>query len=344
MPDLAPITSTLDAVPTGMILTDLEGIILSINPPIESIFGYTRQEICGQPIEILVPDRLRPNHVGHRQGFCAAPVTRIMGAGRDLYGRHKDGRDIPIEIGLNPIQADLNRYIISSVIDLSERHRDKAALEQLNEDLRQSLQEREVLLREVHHRVKNNLQVLSSLLNMQLRSLPRENSSRLALEEFQSRVQSIALIHEQLYQSGNQAQVPLLNYLQSLLQNIFSACGVESSIHLEAHGSEATSLPLDRAIPAGLILNELITNAVQHAFEPGQKGRVWVDLEEDDNQVRMQVNDSGRGFPENLEGKSGSLGLQIVNILTRQLGGKLHIERLQPGTAFLIEFPKEGAN
>jgi PAS domain S-box-containing protein len=127
MPHLRPIISTLDAVPTGMILNDLKGVTLSINPPIEDIFGYTRSEIRDQAIEILVPERLRGISQGHRQFFIKAPSARTMGAGRDLYGRHKDGRDIPIEIGLNPIQASQDRYVFSSVIDLSVAERFRLA-------------------------------------------------------------------------------------------------------------------------------------------------------------------------------------------------------------------------
>lgn len=339
---LEQIFATLEAVPTGMILTNLLGEILSINSQIERIFGYSRHELHNQPVEILVPLRFQKVHSGYRAGFVKSPVTRPMGAGRELYGLHKQGFEVPIEIGLNPIDTAEGRYILSSVVDMTEHVRAQRELKELNAELSMTLKERELLLQEVHHRVKNNLQMLSSLINMQMRKL-KQDSARQALEEYQTRLQSIALVHEQLYQSGNHARVPLLGYLRSLLNNIFYSCGVEPSIHLEAKGPTETTLPIDRAIPVGLILNELITNAVKHAFAAGDSGRVWAEVEETPETVRIFINDNGRGLPPDLDTQSGiTLGLQVVHILAEQISGTLTAAPLEPGTSMLVEFPKDG--
>jgi len=192
--------------------------------------------------------------------------------------------------------------------------------------IRQSLKEKEVLLQEVHHRVKNNLQVISSLINMQVRQI-RGDAARHALEECQRRVEAIALIHEKLYQSKDYARVPFSEYARALAANIFHATGVSPTDVSLTIAVEDIALPVDKAIPCGLILNELITNALKHAFPNGRKGTIRVEINKMSGQrLRIVVSDDGVGLPAGLDSQTTtSLGLHLVRMLTKQVDGVLEV-------------------
>jgi two-component sensor histidine kinase len=201
-----------------------------------------------------------------------------------------------------------------------------------------ALKEKETLLQEIHHRVKNNLQVISSLLNMQRRKL-EPGSQQDALQECQTRVQAIALIHEKLYQARNYARVPFAQYARSLANDVFQAAGLSpDAITLEVEVQDV-ALAVDKAIPCGLILNELITNALKHAFPQGRRGTVRVELGQTDGRVRMAVKDDGAGLPSELDlRRADALGMQLVSMLAEQLAARLEVRRGQPGTTFEIVF------
>jgi PAS domain S-box-containing protein len=351
----------IEAAPTGMLMMNRGGEIVLVNMQIEKLFGYPRAELLGQKIEMLIPERYRAQHPGFRQGFFSVPKARAMGGGRELHGLRKDGSEIPIEIGLNPLQTPEGDFVLSSVVDITERKRADTERENLLEQLRTlnadlegrvtertsqlsaTLREREVLLQEIHHRVKNNLQVISSLINMQARQL-EDDSSRDALAECQTRVQAIALIHEKLYQSKDYSRVHFSEYAKSLASNIFSATGLSpQSVSLRLN-IEDVALGVDKAIPCGLILNELITNALKHAFPPPMLGTVNVELHKPGaHVVSISVSDDGVGMSDKPEKKaSPSLGLSLVHTLVEQLEGEIEIVR-DRGTTFRITFPL-GAN
>jgi two-component sensor histidine kinase len=208
---------------------------------------------------------------------------------------------------------------------------------------KQELAQLQAMLQEIHHRVKNNLQVISSLINMQVRKLD-DGASRDALVECQTRVQAIALIHEKLYQSNDYARVSFSDYARSLAANIFHATGVSpSAVSLEL-AIDDVALPVHKAIPCGLVLNELITNALKHAFGEGRAGTVRVGLAKaDDTRAYLSVDDDGVGLPEGLDvRRTNSLGLQLVAALAQQLDGDLTIgnaEGNQTGASFRLTFP-----
>lgn len=210
------------------------------------------------------------------------------------------------------------------------------------EQLSAMLKERDVLLQEIHHRVKNNLQVISSLINMQVRRLS-DGPNRDALSDCQTRVQAIALIHETLYQSRDYAQIPFSEYAKSLSNVVFHAGAQPSSVTLELDIAEV-SLAVDRAIPCGLILNELISNALKHAFPEGRPGTVRVELSSlAAGRLTLAIEDDGVGIPTDLDvSRSGRLGLQLVRTLAGQLDAELFVQRAR-GTRFELSFAAEAS-
>ena len=150
----------VESAPNAMVMISQRGEIEMVNAQAERVFGYARGEMLGQPIEMLVPERFRGNHPGLRGSFFASPKSRPMGAGRDLYGLKKDGSEFPIEIGLNPIETDEGTMVLSAIVDISDRKHKE-------ESIHAALKEKDVLLGEIHHRVKNNLQIVHSLLDLQ---------------------------------------------------------------------------------------------------------------------------------------------------------------------------------
>jgi PAS domain S-box-containing protein len=338
----------LEAAPTGMLMMNEAGIIVLVNAQIESLFGYRRDELLGERIEMLVPERFRAHHPDLRKGFFGDPKTRVMGAGRELYGLRKDGTEVPIEIGLNPLQTPDGRFVLSSIADITDRKRAQEGLHALNTALEQrvkartsELKERESLLQEIHHRVKNNLQVISSLINMQMRGLEDE-SSRMALRDCQARVMTMAQIHEILYQSADYARVPFAKYAKDLTTRILSASGLSPGHVTLLFELEEVSLPVAQAIPCGLILNELVANSLKHAFPNAAHGTIRVELRPAPDQFMFfSVSDDGIGIAPALDLENlRSLGVQLVMTLVEQLEGHLEIIR-RPGSTFRITFPLE---
>ena len=206
------------------------------------------------------------------------------------------------------------------------------------EAVRTSLLEKETLLKEVHHRVKNNLQVIISLLRLQARHL-KDEQARAMFKESQNRVHSIALVHENLYRAGDLARIDLGNYLLALAKSLtegWRATGLAVDVNVEASGVQ---LGVDTAIPCGLIVTELVTNALKHAFPNATSGSIRVTaVNQPEGWLKLMVQDNGVGLPEGLDvQRSGSLGLVLVNSLVGQLGATLDIVR-NGGTRFGIHF------
>jgi|WetSurSiteA1Bulk_404760.scaffolds.fasta_scaffold03267_3 PAS domain S-box-containing protein len=208
-----------------------------------------------------------------------------------------------------------------------------------------SLHEKEVLLQEVHHRVKNNMQVISSLLRLQSMSVKTKRLKDI-LKDSQSKIRAMALIHEKLYQSRDLTKIRMPDYIDSLIKEISEAYDTESSQVVIRQSIEDISLKVDLVIPCGLIINELITNALKYAFPDGKKGEITIDLKRKDTdtgQIELAVSDSGIGIPEEVDLKSSeTLGVHLVTMLAEdQLGGTVTIGR-KDGTTFILTFPEKG--
>ncbi len=214
----------------------------------------------------------------------------------------------------------------------------KEVIELKNRTIQESLEEKESLLKEIHHRVKNNLQVISSLLNMQSRESTDEKMQEV-IQEGQSRVKAMSLIHQKLYQTENISEIDFQDYIQNLVEQlarVYKRNDLQVTNEISANDIK---LDIDTAIPVGLILNELVSNAYKYAFEEADKGKIRIELDRiDDGKLRLDVEDNGKGIPRDINfDKVKSLGLKLVNILTKQLRGSISY-RVENGTRFSIIF------
>jgi two-component sensor histidine kinase len=208
----------------------------------------------------------------------------------------------------------------------------------VEEQAKSSLKEKEILVREIHHRVKNNMQIISSLLNLQSQYVKDKESLEM-FRESRNRILSMAFVHEKLYQSEDLAKIDFDGYIRSMTQHLLRTCSIDSSaVKLNVNCSDVL-LSIDMAVPCGLIVNELISNSLKHAFPEGEKGEITIDFHPDgDNRLTLVVSDTGIGLPEDIDiSGAKTLGLQLIKDLVDQLRGTLEIER-DGGTAFRITF------
>jgi PAS domain S-box-containing protein len=324
----------VEAAPSAMVMVNAEGCIDMVNAQTERMFGYKRSEMLGQPVEMLVPEQYRGTHAGLRRAFLEAPLPRTNGLGRDLCALRKDGSEFPVEIGLNPIETEQGTMVLSAIVDISER-------KQRGDRIQAALREKEILLGEIHHRAKNNLQIVYSLLELQSARISDQSVLDM-LRDSQNRVRSMALIHQTLYGSNDFAKVDFGRFLDHLVPILTASYSVNTEHVRLAVDVEQVELPIDAAVPCGLVVNELISNALKHAFLPGQVGEISITLKRQTaNDVTLCVTDDGRGLSEQLElASTTTLGLQLVTLLTDQLGGELEIHRAHP-TSFMLRFPIE---
>lgn len=250
------------------------------------------------------------------------------------------------DIAVAAMKAGAHDYIIKGnlvrLVPAIERELREAevrlARRQAEEQIKTSLQEKEVLLKEIHHRVKNNLQIISSLLNLQAEYL-KDNQALEIFKKSQNRIELMALIHEKLYQSEDMAKINFAEYVRDLVTNLFSAYAINSDAIMLKLNIQDIFLDIDAAIPCGLIINELVVNSLKHAFPLGTIGEIGVDIcSFDCNKIVVTVSDNGVGFIKEVDFKNTeSLGLQLVNALTNQLQGNIKLDSSN-GVEFKVIF------
>lgn len=273
------------------------------------------------------------------------PVVKAVKSGkvsinREIVLQRNDKTIFPVEYSSHPITE--NEIVTGIVVTFNNITERKNVLTQIEGSLR----EKEVLLREIHHRVKNNLQIISSLLNLQA-GFTLDKKTNEILEESKNRVKSMALIHEKLYQSKNLSSLDIFEFIGELLKNLFNSYGIDSSAVKTELSIDNINLNADQAVYLGLIVNELVSNSLKHAFktpyqaENAKQKKILISIQKDSNDgYSIRISDNGGGFPQNIDFKNTeSLGLQLVVSLVKQLDGEISLDNTA-GTEFLIKFNK----
>lgn len=312
----------LGATKTNLDIIDPEFGIRYIDPGWKKVYGDPAGKKCYQYFSgqnqicpgCRIPKALETKTISVSEGVLAREGNR------------------PVQITTIPFQNEEGQWLVAEVkADITER-------KQAEEQTQASLKEKETLLKEIHHRVKNNLQIISSLLNLQSRHIKDEQTLDI-FNESRNRIKSIALIHEKLYQSKDLTNINFKGYARYLLNDLCRSYGVNTDRIRLKIDVEDLRLGVETAIPCGLIINELVSNSLKHAFPEGKDGEIQIALHStDEHEIELTVSDNGMGLAEDLDlENSPSLGLKLVNILTDQLGGKLAIDSSE-GARFQIKF------
>lgn len=321
------LAAIVDSSEDAIIGQSLEGIIRSFNPGAVRLSGHDAADVLGRPIATLLP----PEDGAETESLLDQLGRGDRAASHEARMRCKDGRWIDVSIRLSPIRDENG-----ALVGISTIARDITASKEVDRRLQASVREKDALLKEVHHRVKNNLQVISSLLNLQANRIS-EREAVAALRASQGRVRSIALFHESACRSKDLSQVDMNNYLQDLLRTLRSTYGLEDGSVMVEVNARGVVLGADLAIPLGLVTNELVTNALKHAFPSGQ-GHVEVALQRRGDELELRVTDDGAGLPPDLDIEAvQSLGLQLVYTLAAQIGAEVVVVRRDRGVGFSLK-------
>lgn len=324
----------LESAPDAMVIVDEKGVIKLVNVRTERLFGYERKDIIEKGIEILMPKRYRANHHNYIREYFTNPKFRVLGSGLEVSGETKTGEEFPIEISLSPIETKSGTIVTAAIRDVSDRKKVQMQIEE-------SLREKEILLQEIHHRVKNNLQVISSLFNLAASNSADEQVQNVLLES-KHRVESMALVHRMLYQSKNLSNIPFREYASELISAIIDNSNLTKQKEISFQvKSEKIQFGIDTAIPLGLIINELVSNSCKYAFCNKSFGKISLDVTNSDQGYSLMFKDNGTGLPVGFNLKDlNSLGLELVDALTAQLDGKLSYGN-NKGAFFKIEFKEQ---
>ena len=322
----------VEAVPNALVVVNRNSQIVMINAQAERVFGYGKTELLGCPIEQLVTERVGGHDPELRSRCFVNPWSGPLAPGRELCASHKDGHEFPVEIGRSPIETSDGTMIILGIVDISEQGREAARI-------RAALTEKDILLGEINHRVKNNLQIVSSLLDLQAARVS-DQATRDLLRDSQNRIHSMGLIHQTLYDSNDFESVDFAQFSESLLSVLVRSYGIEADRIAVRIDVEPVDLPIDIAVPCGLVLNELISNAMKHAFPDQVNGEIRIALARQlGNEVLLSVSDNGIGLPDYIDiRKTETIGLQLVELLATQLNGEISIHRSHP-TRFSLRLP-----
>jgi PAS domain S-box-containing protein len=313
-----------------LLLLDNELRIITVNQATTELLGYSSEELVGNSVEMLFADGnqkfiLKSNNTSNRKINAISHV--------ETYLKSKDGRIVPVLLSDSIIQN--NDHETVGIVCIGN---DIEEIKEAQFKIKASLEEKEVLLREIHHRVKNNLQIISSMLNIQSNYIKDEEDLEL-LRESQSRIKSMAIIHEGLYKSNDFTHINFKDYIHSLMHYISVHYNLSPNIQIFVDVKNIM-LNIETAVPCGLIINELVTNSIKHAFPPGNDGKIKVSLSSKMGIFSLRVSDNGIGFPTNIDFKNTkTLGFKLINVLTNQLDGNIELDTSN-GTEFVINFKR----
>jgi PAS domain S-box-containing protein len=315
--------------PDVVVITRVDdGIFVDVNDAFSQTTGYGRGEVIGRSIldfDIWPSPEARDECVSIivENGCINNSESRLI---------RKDGTIIDGLLSSRTLNLDGELHLLTIVKDVTEQ-------KQAQEKIRKSLNEKKLLLREIHHRVKNNMQVIASLLRLQARQVDDEYVQEL-FEKSQSRIRSMSLVHEQLYQSEDFAHISFQDYLEKLVNNVAGTYVGDTSQITTIVDAPNLDLSIDSSIPCGLIVSELVSNAYKYAFPSGRHGTVSIKAyKDDDDMINLKIEDNGKGIPKFIDlRKMESLGLKLVYMLAEhQLSGKVEVDR-KSGTRFHIRF------
>ncbi len=313
--------------PDALVILNNGVEIVQINSEFEKLFGYTEKEVIGKFINnLIVPEELNEESIGYAKAITSGKTISF-----ESVRNHKNGTKIDIEAIGKPIKLGENQLALLVI------YRDISVRKKHEQQIMRDLEEKEVLLKEVHHRVKNNMQVISSMLKLQSRYIDDKKALEL-FKNSQDRVKSMALIHERIYNSPDLASVNFEEYVRNLAHNLFVSSRINSNNVVLEIDIKNIAVNMNKAVPLGLIINELISNALKHAFPNERKGKLSISIKKKKDKFELIVADDGVGCKKDLEfEKADTLGLQLVHALTQQLKGELQFNSGN-GTRFILTF------
>ncbi|HII99718.1 MAG TPA: PAS domain S-box protein, partial [Methanoregula sp.] len=319
--------SVIEANPDLMVVLDKNGIILDVNTAGEMLTGITKDQLIGTPyFGYLVED-----------GTVQSAFAGLLEKGRieNLVRIQRiDGHITPLSVHATVIRGreGSNDRIIVAAHDITRQKQDEDAI-------RASLEEKVVLLREIHHRVKNNLQIIISLTNLQMRQT-NDPAIKQIISETQNRVRAMSLVHEKLYRSTSLSRIDFADYTRFLATQLISYFGTDTRRVKLDFAMEEIMVDINTAVPLGLLMNELVSNALKHAFPDGREGTIGISGTTGEDQITLVVRDDGIGMPPDLDWKNtASLGMRLVTSLVDQVNGTITLDA-GSGTAWTVTVHK----
>lgn len=304
------------------------------NHAVVKMFGYkNKSQIINKHPSEFSPERQPDGQLSFEKAQKMIELSIIKGSHHFEWLHTKaNGDNFPVEVWLNTVKYKDKLLVNAICRDLTERKKTEAKIQN-------SLLEKETLLKEVHHRVKNNMQIITSLLSLQANT----NNNHVIKEQFnacQYRINSMATIHEMLYQSEVFSKIEYDNYLQQLITHLINSIkGEDNNIILQLQ-SDDIHLNIDTAIPLGLLINEIVTNALKYGIKNNDSGIISVKLEKiEEVQYKLEIGDNGFGISNiNSSTTKKSLGLKLINRLSSQLRGKIERDNSKKGTHYILNF------
>ncbi len=329
---------TMEASRYGIfIVTDR--VLSYANTAAAELFQVSQEELIGTDPLLLV-------HPEDRRVVAENMATRLGGGDVAPYSvrcRRKDGSVFFGEVWARVTTWRGTAVMVGTMSDVSDRKHSEERLRQQDRQLQKSLDEKEVLLKEIYHRTKNNMLVIISLMNLQSMDIDDERI-KAVFREMENRIRAMALVHEKLYQSQDLSEIELGSYVTEICQSLMETMTADRRIDLKISIDEPTPINIDYAIPVGLVINEIVTNSIKHAFPDNRPGCISIHLEKGKEKgFMLRIGDNGIGLPNgHAAGNNSSFGMQIIDNLVRvQLGGSIDVDRGQ-GTTYLINIPEFG--